>query len=172
MQRNKPPRTGQVFSASGEAGSSCSFAQEATLLPCLAGKRQGGKERNERRRDWLPEVSPSLMYLFCSSSRTRVSRALHWVTKCRISSLPSSPNMLAAALERPRDYRGGGGKQGGGGQVQWSVAACSSLAPLLPAPEAWLSVRHLHSSFLVHVIWETLSTRPSTLHQAPGCDAK
>ena len=78
----------------------------------------------------------------------------------------------AAALERPRDYRGGGGKQGSGGQVQWSLAACSSLAPLLLAPEAWLSVRHLHSSFLVHVIWEKLSTRPSTLHQAPGCDAK
>lgn len=42
---------------------------------------------------------------FCSSSSMWVRRALHWVTKCRISSLPSLPNMLAAALERPKDYR-------------------------------------------------------------------
>ena len=143
-------------------------------LPCLAGRRQRGKqeERKERSRDRHPEVSPSLTYLFCSSSRTRVSRALHWVTKCRISSLPSFPNMLAAALERPRDYRGGEGKQGSGRLVQWPLAACPSLAPLLLAPAAWLSVGHPHSSFLVHVIWEKLSTRPSTLHQAPRCDAK
>lgn len=46
---------------------------------------------------------------FCSSSSTRVSRVLHWVTKCSISSLPSLPNMLAAALERPRDCERGEG---------------------------------------------------------------
>lgn len=54
---------------------------------------------------------------FCSSSSTRASLALHWVTKCRISSLPSFPNMLAAALDRPRDYKRRQGKQESGRQM-------------------------------------------------------
>lgn len=54
---------------------------------------------------------------FCSSSSTRASLALHWVTKCRISSLPSFPNMLAAALDRPRDYNRRQGKQESGRQM-------------------------------------------------------
>lgn len=72
MQRNKPPRTGQVLRASGEVAPPVLLPKKPLCLPCLPGKRQGGKEeeRKERGRDWHLEVSPSLTYLFRSSSRT------------------------------------------------------------------------------------------------------
>ena len=76
-------------------------------MPCLAGKRQGGKERNERRRDWLPEVSPSLTYLFCSSSRTVNDRDPTYTVYSRLARGPPGADGELLCHRIEQEYRVG-----------------------------------------------------------------
>ena len=78
-------------------------------LPCLAGRRQRGKqeERKERSRDRHPEVSPSLTYLFCSSSRTVNDRDPAYTIYSRLARGPqgSGGELLCHRIEQ--EYRVG-----------------------------------------------------------------
>ena len=78
-------------------------------LPCLPGKRQGGKqeERKETGRDWHPEVSPSLMYLFRSSSRTENARDPTYTISSRLARGPPGADGELLCHRIEQEYRVG-----------------------------------------------------------------
>ena len=78
-------------------------------LPCLAGRRQRGKqeERKERSRDRHPEVSPSLTYLFCSSSRTVNDRDPAYTIYSRLARGPPGADGELLGHRIEQEYRVG-----------------------------------------------------------------